>query len=248
MRLRALVSVVLALTIPAVLMAVAAGWELVAFGTPTQMPRLAGDFSATPAGWVPVAFGNAQLSVPASWWVLYNSPPCPTGSPPGEVFVDPPPGVFHCPAETAPGPSTTVRFGPPTSPHNTVLGHPEVINGIFVYPYPTGPQSSYLVPSLGVEITVDGPLGQRVLHTLTWSPRSVVLARGRTASPVVMAFSDLRRAAVLGPSELAGHKHFDLERMRTGSSRTPGVGDPRYRQDIPSVALSRSDAVPRQAV
>jgi hypothetical protein len=141
------------------------------------------DPSATPAGWVPVAYGDAQVSVPSTWWVLYNSPPCPTGSPPGEVFVNPPPGVFACPLEIAPGPSTTVRFGPPTSPHSTVLGHPEVINGIFVYPYPTGPQSSYLVPSLGVEITVDGPLGQRVLRTLTWSPRSVVLASG-TAPPV----------------------------------------------------------------
>ena len=65
----------------------------------------------------------------------------------------------------------------------TVLGHPEVINGILVYRYPTGPQSSYLAPSLGVEITVDGPLGQRVLHTLTWSPRSVVLAPG--SSPAI---------------------------------------------------------------
>ena len=136
------------------------------------------DLSATPAGWVPVAFGNAQVSVPSTWWVLYNSPPCPSGSPPGEVFVNPLPGVFHCPAETSPGPSTTVRFGPPTSPHSTVLGHPEVINGIFAYLYPTGSPRSYLVPSLGVEITVDGPLGQRVLHTLTWSPRSVVLAPG----------------------------------------------------------------------
>jgi hypothetical protein len=36
------------------------------------------DLSATPAGWVPVAFGNAQISVPAAWWVLYDSPPCPT--------------------------------------------------------------------------------------------------------------------------------------------------------------------------
>jgi hypothetical protein len=141
------------------------------------------DLAATPAGWVPMAFGDAQISVPVAWWVLYNSPPCPTGSPPGEVFVDPLPGVFHCPAETAPGPSTTVRFGLPTSPHSTVLGRPEVINGILVYPYPTGPQHSYLVPSLEVEITVDGPLGQRVLHTLTWSPRSVVLASG--SSPVV---------------------------------------------------------------
>ena len=149
----------------------------------TAKARPAADLSATPAGWVPVAFGDAQVSVPAAWWVLYDSFPCPTGSPTGEVFVNPPPGGFACPLEIAPGPSTTVRFGPPTSPHSTVLGHPEVINGVFVYPYPTGPQSSYLAPSLGVEITVDGPLGQRVLHTLAWSPRSVVLAPG--SSPPV---------------------------------------------------------------
>jgi len=162
--------------------------------TSTPLPVV--DLSATPAGWTPVAFGDAQVSVPATWWVLYNSPPCPTGSPPGEVFVNPPPGLFACPLEIAPGPSTTVSFGPPRSPLSTVLGHPEVINGILVYPYPTGPQSSYLVPSLGVEITVDGPLGQRVLHTLTWSPRSVVLAPG--SSPAIpsswqsVSFSGLR--------------------------------------------------------
>ena len=51
------------------------------------------DLSSTPAGWVPVAFGDAQISVPAAWWVLYNTYPCPTGSPSGEVFVNPPPGV-----------------------------------------------------------------------------------------------------------------------------------------------------------
>ncbi len=157
------------------------------------------DLATTPAGWVPVAYGNAQISVPSTWWVLYNSPPCPTGSPPGEVLVNPSQGIFHCPTETAPGPSTTVSFGRPTSPHSTVLGHPEVVNGISVYPYPTGPQSSYLVPSLGVEITVDGPLGQRVLHTLTWSPRAVVLASG--SSPAIpsswqqVTFAGLRFSA-----------------------------------------------------
>jgi hypothetical protein len=175
MKLRALAMVVIA-----VALSVFTSSQTFATTTvPTTAKALpAVDLSATPAGWVPVAFGNAQLSVPAAWWVFYDSPPCPTGSPTGEVFVNPPPGVFACPLEIAPGPSTTVSFGPPRSPHSTVLGHPEVINGIFVYPYPTGPQSSYLVPSLDVEITVDGPLGQRVLHTLTWSPRSVVLAQG----------------------------------------------------------------------
>ena len=176
MKLRALAMVVIAAALT-----VFASSQTFATTTAKTLPAV--DLSATPAGWVPVAFGNAQISVPAAWWVLYNSYPCPTGSPPGEVFVNPPPGAFACPLEIAPGSSTAVSFGPPRSPHSTVLGHPEVINGILVYRYPTGPQSSYLAPSLGVEITVDGPLGQRVLHTLTWSPRSVVLAPG--SSPAI---------------------------------------------------------------
>ncbi len=180
MKLRVLATVVIAVA----LSAFTSSQTFATTTVPTSAKALPSlDLATTAAGWVPVAFGNAQISVPAAWWVLYDSPPCPTGSPTGEVFVNPPPGLFACPLEIAPGPSTTVSFGPPRGPLSTVLGHPEVINGIFVYPYPTGPQSSYLVPSLGVEITVDGPLGQRVLHTLTWSPRSVVLAPG--SSPAI---------------------------------------------------------------
>ena len=198
LRLRVLAVVIMTLTLAALTSSqTAASATTTVRPTTKQLPSV--DISATPADWVPVAFGDAQISVPATWWVLYDSPPCPTGSPPGEVFVSPPPGFFACPLEIAPGPSTTVRFGPPTSPLSTVLGHPEVINGIFVYPYPTGPQSSYLVPSLGVEITVAGPLGQRVLHTLTWSPRSVLLEPG--SSPAIpsswqqVTFAGLRFSA-----------------------------------------------------
>ena len=173
------------------------------------------DLSATPAGWAPVAFGNAQISVPAAWWVLYDSPPCPTGSPPGEMFVDPPPGVFHCPAETASGPSTTVSFEPPRSPLSAVLGYPEVINDISVYPYPAGPRHSYLVPSLDVEITVDGPLAQRVLHTLTWSPRSVVLAAG-SAPPVPSSWRSVSFAGL----RFSVPADWPVERTQV----TPGLG------------------------
>lgn len=58
----------------------------------------------------------------------------------------------------------------------------EIINGLRVYTYPAGLRGSNLVPALGVAITVSGPLAQRVLHTLTWSPRSVALAMKPTAS------------------------------------------------------------------
>ena len=160
--------------------------------------------------------------------MLYDSPPCPTGSASGEVFVNPPPGVFPCPVGTGPGPGTTVRLGPPTSPHSTVLGHPEVVNGILVYPYPTGPRRSYLVPSLGAEITVDGPLGQRVLHTLTWSPRSVVLAPG--SSPAVpsswryVSFAGLRFSVPLGHSQTRRGVTLPADWTVNQTSATPGLG------------------------
>ena len=80
---------------------------------------------------------------------------------------------------------TTVSLGPPTATESqppTAYGHREVINGISVYPYAAAPQGSYLVPSLRVEVTVDGLLAQQVLHTLTRSPRAVALARGPAPS------------------------------------------------------------------
>jgi hypothetical protein len=147
----------------------------------TTQPPPAVDLSATPAGWVPVAYRKAQISVPASWYVLYDEPPCTVGHPPGELFVNPRPGTFHCPAVSAPGPRTTVTFGPATDREEqppSSYGHRRVINGVSLFPYAAGPRSSYIVPSLGVVVTVDGVLGQRVLHTLTRSPRAVALVPG----------------------------------------------------------------------
>ena len=234
-RLRALVTVVIAVA----LTVLTSSQTFATTTVPTTANALpAVELSATPVGWVPVAFGNAQISVPATWWVLYDSPPCPTGSPTGEVFVDPPPGVFHCPAETAPGPSTTASFEPPRSPLSAVLGQPEVINGISVYPYPAGSQRSYLIPSLDVEITVDGPLGQRVLRTLTWSPRSVGLASG-TAPAVPSSWRPVTFAG-LQFSVPAG---WPIERTQV----TPGLGTICRTQGVaflgPTVTLS-TDARP----
>ena len=148
----------------------------------TTQPTPAVNVSVTPVGWVPVAYAGAQVSVPATWNVLYHSPPCYFGHPRGEVFVNPLLGSFHCPVETAPGPGTTVSVGP-ANVHSedqppTASGHRMVINGISVLHDAAGPGGSYIVPSLGVEVSVGGVLGQRVLHTLTRSPRSVALAKG----------------------------------------------------------------------
>ena len=136
------------------------------------------DLSTTTTGWVPVAFGDAQVSVPATWWVLYNS--CPTGSPPGEVLVNP--ANTYCPAFGQGGPKNVVwlvsrsyaGFRPSSSDTRSV------INGFSVY----DDRGTYFVPSLGLQLTLSGPLAQRVLHTLSRSPRTIALATGPAPSVV----------------------------------------------------------------
>ena len=143
----------------------------------TTRPLPVIDLSATPTGWVPVADGDVQISVPATWWVLYNS--CPTGSPPGEVLVNP--ANTYCPAFGQGGPKNVVwlvsrsyaGFRPSSSDKRSV------INGFSVY----DDRGTYFVPSLGLQVTLSGPLAQRVLHTLSRSPRAVALAPG--PAPVV---------------------------------------------------------------
>jgi hypothetical protein len=148
---------------------------------PDRLPFV--DLSATPAGWVPVAFGDAQISVPANWDVLFNV--CITGSPLGDVYVNPSGGF--CGAKGPPKGRTTVMLLPVT--HGEFQGSPSsygqrsVINGISVYDlynYGHGPYvgTDYLVPSLGVEVTAEGPLARRVMDTLSRSPRTVALASG----------------------------------------------------------------------
>jgi hypothetical protein len=141
------------------------------------------DLSATPAGWVPVAFGDAQVSVPPTWWVLYNSSVCVTGSPVGGVYVNPSGGF--CSARGTPKGKTAVALMPLSENEYqppSAYGQRQVINGITVYELYsfalTTSGGTYLVPSFGVEIEAEGPLANRVMHTLTRSPRAVVLASG----------------------------------------------------------------------
>ena len=144
----------------------------------SQSQNAASRGALTPAGWVPVADGDAELSVPSNWWVLYNVG-CPTGSPPGEVVVNP--TDAHCPpAMAGQGPKNVVwlvsrsyaGFRPSSSD-----GH-RFINGFSVY----DDSGTYFVPPLGLQVSLSGPLAQRVLHTLSHSPRSVALATGPAPS------------------------------------------------------------------
>jgi len=188
--LRALGAVVLAGTIAACTNLTAPGIVHsmpVALNTalPTKLPVV--DLSATPKGWVPVAYGDAQVSVPATWGVLFNV--CLIGSPVGDVYVNPNGGF--CAAKGPPKGRTTVTLLRVTG--SDFQGSPSsyrprsVINGIAVYElYSYGPApyvgTHYLVPSLGIEVAAEGPLARRVVDTLTRSPRTAAVATGPAPS------------------------------------------------------------------
>jgi hypothetical protein len=136
------------------------------------------DTAATPAGWMPVAFGNAQISVPADWQV----------------------DSWRC-ARLTNGYVMTGTASTPPLPRSPRCRHASnvaiikvlpagqgqthrrsgYINGIpllGIHPVARG-YASFLAPTLHVLISVRGPLGNKVLGTLTRSPLAVVLEAGR---------------------------------------------------------------------
>ena len=153
--------------------------------TSTTKPLPAIDLLATPQGWVPVAYGDVQISVPATWWVLYNRLACESGSKVGTVFINPSGG--YCGIKGIPKTETTVVLKTaPRYKNPAKYGQRQVHNRILVYELysfaPAAIPGTYLIPSLGVEIEVEGPLAKRVIDTLSRSPRTVALATGPAPS------------------------------------------------------------------
>jgi hypothetical protein len=143
----------------------------------TAGPRSAG--SVTPAGWAPVPYQSAQLSVPGLWLVESPGEQWCGGPAHGMIFAGLKPGLptgagCHLAANLA----WIVPAGH-ISPGTTHRKPTAIINGIPVYQLPGGPHAVlYLVPRLGVRVGARGPLARRVLGTLSLSPLSVVLGRG----------------------------------------------------------------------
>jgi hypothetical protein len=205
---------------------------------PTKLPVV--DLSATPKGWVPVAYGDAQVSVPATWNVLFNL--CDSGSSVGDVYLNP--GGGFCHAQGRPKGKTTITLLPVTdgefqgSPSSQ--GQRSVINGISVYAlynYGHGPYvgTDYLVPSLGVEIATEGPLARRVVDTLTRSPRAVAIASG----PAPAVPSSWRKLSFQGLA-FAAPAEWPVEHTSTyywfiSQTMCPGVGS---KHVTPLVVLS----------
>jgi hypothetical protein len=147
---------------------------------------------ATPSGWLPVSYGDAQLSVPSSWALVTN----------GAGECGPNTGVIvlgsgeWCPASmnVTAQPNTSVLTLKVVTPSSvSAEGPPITINGISVYQ--PGVAAVYVVPSLHVELTFDGPPQPEVLQTLTFSPRSVALAPGHV-EPVPKSWRSVSFAGV----------------------------------------------------
>lgn len=154
--------------------------------TSTPVVAVAG---VTPKGWVPVDYGDAQVSVPSSWSLedLVGNV-CPYSRSPGTILLGwpAPKGSCHY-VRTRPG-TTVVNFRPPRPPSAWHGELPHLVNGIPTYhgdgndwvidAFSGRPNLDLIAPLLGVEVVAVGPLAAAVLRTLTFSPRAVVLAKG----------------------------------------------------------------------
>lgn len=136
--------------------------------------------SGPEASWAPVPYRDAQLSVPGSWLVETPQPVGCGGGAYGMIFAGARPEISEgagcgLPASLA----WIVPAGhiPPGIRHRKPTA---VIHGIPVYRLHSAKGSVlYLVPELKVRVGARGPIARRVLATLTRSPLSVVLGRGR---------------------------------------------------------------------
>jgi hypothetical protein len=136
----------------------------------------------TPPGFLPVDFGDAQISVPADWGLVSDGESACLQAP-GAVILG---NGSWCPPTVAdagsPSPLTvsirtieprpTDEYGPPS----------RVVHGIPVYAPGLAPL--YEIPRLHISLFFTGDVPPEVLASLTYSPRAVVLApEGPTAVP-----------------------------------------------------------------
>jgi hypothetical protein len=135
------------------------------------------DQAATPKGWVPVDYGDAQISVPAGWNADYDAL-CPFARPPGTVFLGAPSSnAAQCPlAVGEEGPQAYLGRWAGTAVDWTR----QSVNGVVVVKAPSRDlgEADYLVPSLGLLLRLTSSEAQSLLATLTYSPRAAALWPG----------------------------------------------------------------------
>jgi hypothetical protein len=217
-------AVVIAVAAITATVAAAAAWPIsdsLAASRPKPAGSLAGESgragraessSGLPAGWDPVPYRRARLSVPGRW--LVETPReifCQPGSA-GMIFTGAKPGI---PKGKGCGLTASYAWILPAGHIPPGISHPKptaVINGIRVYRRPSGPNSVlYLVPELRVRVGAHGPLARRVLATLNRSSLAVVLGKGLPA-----------RCPAAGPGISSAVSGSLLRARGTGTARRSG--------------------------
>lgn len=135
--------------------------------TSTTLPRVPlSSTSLGPKGWVPVAFGDAQISVPPSWTVDLDVA-CPSGA---DIVMLGGDNGF-CAEGVLASPSVLLSpYSAPGTVHHSVTW----INGSKAIR--TG--TSFAVRALGVDISFTPRVNDKMLRSLTRSPRAVVSEPG----------------------------------------------------------------------
>jgi hypothetical protein len=210
----------------------AAGWAAgmtSVTGNSTSATNPVVDISATPSGWISVAYGDAQVAVPPNWRVMTHAwcgggPPiiqlgnvinnllCLTGPMPPKVTITP---LVSVPARYRHEQQTTLNGIP-------VLRAPRAGTTI----------SAYFVPSLHVTVSATSALGERVVESLTASPRSVVLAPG-TAPAIPSSWQRLRFQGLTFATPGKWPVLYTLSDLRGYNTepRPPSSGEPELRQE-----------------
>lgn len=139
---------------------------------PQTLPRVV--TSATPPGWVAIAYGKLQVSVPAGW-LVETAAASVCGSNAGMVFLGDasglPPPTGCALAED--------RVSLVSLRGSVAHGTAERVNGVEVVTLRrSADQIAVAVPSLGVAVTATGPTAARVIATISPAPLAVIEAPG----------------------------------------------------------------------
>ncbi|MGO9559946.1 MAG: hypothetical protein ACLPQS_13445 [Acidimicrobiales bacterium] len=141
------------------------------------------DTQLAPSGWVPIDYGHAQISVPATWDVM--APPACYGDEHDDVILGAGGGDGYCLPAAMPTGAVQIQPYPARRRGSTPISQPPVptrvihVNGLAVREIIGA--GAYDVPSLGVSLNFFGHTDRQVLDTLTRSPRAVAL--GRSGAP-----------------------------------------------------------------
>ena len=176
------------------------------------------DTTATPKGWVPVDYGDAQVSVPASFSVVYRGQyPCDVQTQVGTLFVGSSPNTA-CLTSPRNANTTVVYLRLQRFPSEYLHLEDSVVrNALRLYGLELNGVFGYYSPLLGAVVASAGPLAQQVINTITASPRAIrPRRRSYTDHLSVVADDHLRRSQAVGAIPMDRKPYH---------ARTMGLGD-----------------------